>query len=155
PGVRHHRHLRHHPVLDRPRPALQHRRGWLPDAALRLPDGAGDHRHDPRAARGAEFPPGDDDLGRRLDRVLHPAAIGDDPSPGAPRARRGETLLVVVEAEARSHTGRCVRLTRRLQLVELQQRTLMTHAPRAFEEESPTWAGLSSEALVSGMRSYD
>ena len=62
--------------VGRSDPALHPRRHRLPDAALRFPDRAGDHRHDPRAARRAEFPPGDDDLERRLVDLRHLAAVG-------------------------------------------------------------------------------
>ncbi len=75
------------------------RRHRLSDAPLRLPDRAGDHRHDPRAAGRAELPPGHDDLGRRLDGVLHAAAVGDDPRPGGARAGGPEALWAVVEAK--------------------------------------------------------
>ena len=57
-----------------------------------FPDRAGHHRHDPGPAGRAELPPGHDDLGRRLDRVLHAAAVGDDPGAGGARAVRPQAL---------------------------------------------------------------
>ena len=75
PGVRHRRHLRHLAIADRPRHPLSAGGRRLPDAALRFPDRAGHHRHDPGAARRNPVPPGDDDLEWRLVGVLHPQAV--------------------------------------------------------------------------------
>ncbi len=83
PGVRDHRLLRHLQLAGRPDPALHHRRDRLPDAALRFPDRAGDHRHDPGSARRDRVPARHDDLRRRLVDLLHPSAVGD-----AARSRR-------------------------------------------------------------------
>ena len=60
----------------------------LPDAALRFPDRACHHRHDPGAARRNAVPPGDDDLEWRLVGVLHAQAVAGaadrSPSSGWP-----------------------------------------------------------------------
>ena len=71
---------------DRPGAPLSPRRGRLPDAALRFPDRACDHRHDPRAAGRGAVPPRDDHLERRLDGVLHAPAVADAADAGAASA---------------------------------------------------------------------
>src|SRR5262245_11310881 len=106
--VRHHRHLWDHPVSGRPDPALSHRRDRLPHAALRLPGRARHHRDDPGAARGAELPSGHDNLGRRLDGVLHAPAVGDDPGAGGARVVRAQALSARHAAQAGSRAGRRV-----------------------------------------------
>src|SRR5919109_1557568 len=50
-------------------------------APLRFPNRTGDHRDDPRSPGGAEFPPGADHLGRRVDGVLYASAVAHDPDP--------------------------------------------------------------------------
>src|SRR5262245_40943581 len=106
--VRHHRHLWDHPISGRPHSALSHRRSRLPHASLRLPGPARHHRDDPGAARGAELPSGHDDLGRRLDGVLHAPAVGDDPSAGGARVVRAQALSARHAAQAGSRAGRRV-----------------------------------------------
>ena len=118
--VRDHRHLWHHPVSGRPDPALSHRRDRIPHAPLRLPRRSRHHRNDPGTAGGAELPPGDDDLRRRLDRVLHAAAVGDHPGAGGARPVRPQALPARGAAEARSRAWRCVSPVRwRLLILEL------------------------------------
>src|SRR5262249_30496096 len=93
----------------RPRPALSDRRHRLSHAPLRLPRGARHHRHDPGPARRAELPPGHDHLGRRLDGVLHPAALRDAARAGGARAVRAQALPGGDAAEARPRARRRVR----------------------------------------------
>ena len=95
----------------RPRPALSRRRHRVSDAPLRFSHRAGHHRHDPGPARGAEFPPSHDHLGRRLDGVLHAAVVGDDPHPGGARVVRAQALFAGGQAQARARAGRRVTMT--------------------------------------------
>src|SRR5262249_895433 len=60
------------------------------------------HRDDSGAAGGAELPAGHDDLGRRLDGVLHAPAVGDDPGAGGARFVRAQALSARHAAEAPS-----------------------------------------------------
>src|SRR5215472_15231565 len=106
--VRHHWHLWDHPVSGRPHPALSHRRHRLSYAPVRLLGRARHHRDDTRAAGGAELPSGHDDLGGRLDRVLHAAAVGDDPGAGRARSVRPQALSARRAAQARSRARRRV-----------------------------------------------
>src|SRR5262249_30187764 len=89
-------------------PVDPHRRDRLPHAPLRLPGRPRHHRDDPGAARGAELPSGHDDLGRRLDGVLHASAVGDDPGAGGARVVRAQALSARHAAQARSRAGRRV-----------------------------------------------
>src|SRR6516162_2290321 len=106
--VRHHRHLWDHPVSGRSHPALSHRRHRLSDAPLRLPGRARHHRDDSGAAGGAKLPSGHDDLGGRLDGILHAPAVGDDPGAGRARFVRAQALSARHAAQARSCARRRV-----------------------------------------------
>src|SRR5262249_12407823 len=54
------------------------------------------------------LPAGHDDLGRRLDGVLHAPAVGDDPGAGGARFVRAQALPARHAAQARSRAGRRV-----------------------------------------------